>query len=250
MAQWLGVGARRVEVRRCGSSNDEAARLAREGAEHGSVVLADEQTAGRGRLSRRWHSPAGENLYLSCLLRPALAPPVVPPITLAAGVAVCDVVRAWGVQAALKWPNDVLVGTRKLAGILTEMTTRGSAVDHAVVGIGVNLNTREFPSELADIATSIRIEGHGRPVDRPAFVERLLDELERWFDRFLEGGVPAIAADWTQRANLGGRLVRATVEGRVVKGRPVGLDTDGALLIEEAAGARRRVVAGDVELLR
>jgi len=249
VAHWLGIGPRRIELARCGSTNDEAARLARQGAEHGTVVLADAQSACRGRLARQWHSPPGENLYLSCLLRPELAPPAVPPITLAAGVGVCEAVNSLGVSASLKWPNDVLVGGRKLAGILTEMSTQGTGVEHAIVGIGVNLNTTEFPPELTDIATSLRIQLGGQPVDRPVFTDALLRALEGWFDRFLTGGVPAIASAWTERAEVGARAVRATAEGAVIEGRAVGLDADGALLVEEASGRVHRVVAGDVELL-
>lgn len=240
MSAWLG--RERVHLPVCGSTNDEAQRLAVAGARHGTVVTADEQHAGRGRQGRRWHSPAGENLYLSCVLRPALAPAAATAITLAAGLGVADAVQRAGAAAALKWPNDVLAGGRKLAGILTEMSTRGEHVQHIVVGIGVNLYSQHFPPELAGVATSLALLGV--TVERERFVAELLDSLEIWLDRFFAGGVAAIADAWLARADRS--RVRATSQGRVVEGAIAGLDADGCLLIVDQAGERHRILAGDV----
>jgi BirA family transcriptional regulator, biotin operon repressor / biotin---[acetyl-CoA-carboxylase] ligase len=242
---------RRIDLEVCGSTSDEAAALARAGAPHGTVVTADRQESGRGRQGRVWHSPAGANLYLSIVLRPPLPPRRVPPITLAAGVAVCDAVNATGVAASLKWPNDVLIGDRKVAGILTEMSTRGAGeaaeVEHVILGIGVNVNLApsDIPDELAAIATSLAI-ARGAPLDRAAFTADLLARLDGWLERFFAGGVSAIAPAWLERAALAGRRVR-TAAG--VEGTPVGLDPDGALRVVDADGAEHRVVAGDVALL-
>jgi BirA family biotin operon repressor/biotin-[acetyl-CoA-carboxylase] ligase len=241
--RWLGVV--RHDLARCGSTNDEADALARRGAPHGTIVVADEQTAGRGRADHAWYSPPGESLYLSCVLRPSLPPSEVPPITLAAGVAVCDAVNSWGARASLDWPNDVLSMQRKLAGILTEMSSRDGKVEHVVLGVGVNLNTVAFPPALAGIATSLRLALGGRRVDRAAFTAALLQRLETWLDRFFAGGIAAISAAWTERSGMAGRRVRA--DG--VVGRARGLDADGALLVEDDGGALRRVVAGDVAVL-
>ncbi|HWN72126.1 MAG TPA: biotin--[acetyl-CoA-carboxylase] ligase, partial [Haliangium sp.] len=225
MSSWLGC--ERVHLPVCGSTNDEAQRLAAAGAVHGTVVTADQQHAGRGRQGRAWHSPPGENLYLSCILRPALAPAAATAITLAAGLGVADAVQRAGAPAALKWPNDVLVHGRKLSGILTEMSTRGERVQHLVVGIGVNLESRSFPPEIGDRATSLALLGVA--VERQRFVDRLLSELETWFDRFFAGGVAALADAWLARADRS--RVRATSQGRLVEGSIVGLDADGCLLI-------------------
>jgi BirA family biotin operon repressor/biotin-[acetyl-CoA-carboxylase] ligase len=240
MSSWLG--RERVHLPVCGSTNDEAQRLAAEGAAHGTVVTADQQHAGRGRQGRAWHSPAGENLYLSCILRPALAPAAATAITLAAGLGVADAVQRAGAPAALKWPNDVLVHGRKLAGILTEMSTRAERVQHIIVGIGVNLESRSFPPGLGDTATSLALLGV--PVDRQRFVAELLSELETWFDRFFAGGVAALADAWLARADRS--RVRATSRGRMVEGAIVGLDADGCLLVADDAGTRHRILAGDV----
>jgi BirA family transcriptional regulator, biotin operon repressor / biotin---[acetyl-CoA-carboxylase] ligase len=239
---WLGAERRALE--RCESTNDVAHELARAGAAHGAIVTARSQSAGRGRGDHRWHSPDQDNLYLSCILRPSGEPAGAPPITLAAGVGVYDAVVAYGVRPSLKWPNDVLVHGRKLAGILTEMSTYDAKVDFVVLGIGVNLNNAEFPPELDGIATSLRLALGDRRIDPEVFLNRLLCSLECWLDRFFCGGLPRIAAPWTERAFLTGRRV-ATAMG---EGMATGLDDDGALLIQTATGVRR-VVSGDVTLL-
>jgi BirA family transcriptional regulator, biotin operon repressor / biotin---[acetyl-CoA-carboxylase] ligase len=251
---WLGH--ERVELAICDSTNDEAAALAARGAPHGTVVIARAQRAGRGRLGRVWHSPPGENLYLSCLLRPRCAPARVPPITLAAGLGVVDAVTAAGASAVLDWPNDVMLDSRKLAGILTEMSSRGQRVEHVITGVGVNLTTERFPPHLCEIATSLRLAGV--EVEPEAFVTDLLAGLERWFDRFFAGGVPAIAPAWMERAGLRaghqGKRVRATmaggvpggVPGGVIEGRVAGIDETGRLQIVADDGHAHWIVAGDV----
>jgi BirA family biotin operon repressor/biotin-[acetyl-CoA-carboxylase] ligase len=239
---WLGT--RRMHLDRCASTNDEASRLAAGGAPHGTIVVAGEQTAGRGRQGRAWHSPPGDNLYLSCLLRPDLAPRDVSGITLAAGIAVCDALNFFSVGASLKWPNDVVAAGGKLAGILTEMSTRAHTIEHVVVGIGVDANTIDFPPELASVATSLRRET-GAVVDLGALEASVCGELERWFDRFFGGGLGAIRDDWTSRARLGERE-RARSGQREIEGRSVGIDDGGALQIADDDGRLHRVVAGDV----
>jgi BirA family biotin operon repressor/biotin-[acetyl-CoA-carboxylase] ligase len=234
---------KRVHLPSCASTNDEALALARAGAEHLTCVTAGAQTRGRGRAGRAWHSPPGTNLYLSVIVRTALPPEALPGITLAAGVAVCDAVRGAGVAAArLKWPNDVLAGGRKLAGILTEMSTKGGRVDAVVIGIGVDVDTRreDLPPELAAIATSIRDET-GAPQDVERFTELLLATLEPWLEQYLAGGVAAIAAEWEARADLGRAVTVGTRTG-IARG----LAPDGALRVELPDGEELRVVAGDV----
>lgn len=241
---WLGL--RRIDLDECGSTNDEAARLARAGAEHGTVVTARTQSGGRGRQGRTWHSPATGNVYLSCVLRPSLAPDRVPPITLAAGLGVSDAVNSVGASSSLKWPNDVLVADKKIAGVLTEMITRGADPGSVVLGVGVNVGASAFPPPLDAIATSLRVElGEAAP-DAEGFTPVLLAALEHWLDRFFAGGVAAIAPAWELRAS---RLpVSAVIGGRVVVGRARGLDPDGALRLEEPGGAVHRIMAGDVML--
>ena len=242
---WLG--ARRVALPSCASTNDEAAALARRGAAHGTIVLADAQTAGRGRLGRTWWSPPG-NVFLSAVLRLAVAPAALPPLTLAVGLGVRAAAAALGVtDAAVKWPNDVGVfrGTAfvKLAGVLTETVSRGGTIDAVIVGVGVNVDGTP-PPELAAIATSIGAE-RGTAATRAEVLDALLPALEGWIDRFAEGGASAIAAAFRRDAGFLGRDVAVASGATRRAGRVVDVDDDGALVLE-AEGRRDRVVAGEV----
>ncbi|HTR50174.1 MAG TPA: biotin--[acetyl-CoA-carboxylase] ligase [Kofleriaceae bacterium] len=245
-ARWLG--ALRIDLPECGSTNDEAARVARAGARHGTIVIAETQRAGRGRDGRAWASPRG-GLYLSAVLRPPLPLPDVPPMTLAIGIGVCDAARAAGVPAVLKWPNDVLVGDKKLAGVLVEAQSQGSRLDAAIVGIGINVTGPLDPS-VADRATCLADAGADpRVIDRDAFLASLLAHVERWIDHYIAVGVPEIVAAWEQRMATG-LAARATVDGAPLTGQVAGLDRDGALLLRDDAGRVHRVRSGDVEVVR
>ncbi len=250
------LGRRSVCVDETGSTNSDAAQLAREGAAEGTVVIADAQSSGRGRLGRSWVSRPGCNLYMSVILRPPLPPSVAPQLSLVAGLAVAAALDSVptardGLEARIKWPNDVLVGGRKICGILTEVEAEADRVAHVVVGIGVNLNSTEdfFPPELRDIATSVLLAG-GVRVDRARFAARLLCELEGLYDRFLADGFGALVGMWNDRASLVGSDVTVSGAGEEVSGKCVGIDADGALLVEELAGSTpRRVLAGDVTIV-
>ncbi|HEX4456892.1 MAG TPA: biotin--[acetyl-CoA-carboxylase] ligase [Polyangia bacterium] len=240
---WLGRAWRHLPT--TGSTNDEAAAWARAGAPAGAVVVADTQTRGRGRLGRRWHSPPGASLYCSVVLRPPLPPYRVPPLTLAAGVAVAEALTALDITPQLKWPNDVLLDGKKVAGILTEMSSDLDRVHHVVVGIGVNLNTRDFPDELAAIATSAALV-RGAPVVRADFAAALCARLEHWFDRFVAEGPAVVAAAWKQHARIFGRRVRVTAGRDVLEGTAEDLEDDGALRLRLDDGRTTRVIAGEV----
>jgi BirA family biotin operon repressor/biotin-[acetyl-CoA-carboxylase] ligase len=246
VAIWLGC--QRIDLEACTSTNDEAARMARAGAKHGTVVIAERQDAGRGRDGRTWASPSG-GLYLSAILRPLLPLADVPPMTLAIGIGLCDAIRAMGARAELKWPNDVLVGGRKLAGVLVESQSQGGKLETVVVGIGVNLDAT--PRDVASTAISLAeaIAGSGAKacdaIDREAFIAQLLANVERWIDRYIAVGIEAIVPAWQQRMALG--LVARTQD---VIGEIAGLDDDGALLLRDDAGQVHRVRSGDVEVIR
>ena len=242
-ARWLG--ALRIDLPECGSTNDEAARVARAGARHGTIVIAETQRAGRGRDGRTWASPRG-GLYLSAVLRPPLPLPDVPPMTLAIGIGVCDAARAAGAAAVLKWPNDVLVGTKKLAGVLVEAQSQGSRLDAVIVGIGINLVGPLDPS-VADHA--VALADTAQTIDRDAFLASLLAHVERWVDHYVAVGVPEIVNEWQQRMAVG-LAARTTVDGAPLTGQVAGLDRDGALLLRDDAGRVHRVRSGDVEMVR
>ena len=242
--RWLGRNlVRKDDV---GSTNDIAAELARAGALHGTVVLAESQTRGRGRQQRPWVSPPSVNLYLSVVLRLDIPPSAAPALTLALGVAVCDTARKAGVDAQLKWPNDVLAPSgKKLAGILAELRCVGERIEHVIAGIGLNVNLVELPEEISTIATSLRLET-GREQDRERVLCDLLSALEEWIDRFVVGGAPAVARAWRARAGMLGRRVSLTVGGEPLAGWARDVDDDGALLLDCDDGRRLRVLAGEV----
>jgi BirA family transcriptional regulator, biotin operon repressor / biotin---[acetyl-CoA-carboxylase] ligase len=234
-----------------GSTNDAAKELAEEGALHGEVVVAEAQTAGRGRRGRAWSSPSGKNLYLSVVLRPELQPSRAPELTLLASVAVCQAIRQAGVEAAaIKWPNDVHAGGRKLAGILTEMAAEPDLVQWVVLGLGVNVNAarEDFPEELRDVASSLALE-RGAPVPRALFAAAMLARLEAWLDRHAAEGFAPVRAAWREMSDTLGREVRVRSAGEDLAGVAEDVDAQGALLVRTGAGLQR-VLAGDVELLR
>jgi BirA family biotin operon repressor/biotin-[acetyl-CoA-carboxylase] ligase len=233
-----------------GSTSDRAKELAEEGAGHGEVVVAETQTAGRGRRGRVWSSPPRRNVYLSVVLRPELPPGRAPELTLVASVAVCDALRQAGVNAGIKWPNDLLASGRKIAGILTELAAEPDRVQWVVVGVGVNVNARreDFPEELRDEATSVLIE-RGQPAPRALFAAACLTLLEDWFDRHAEDGFAPVRDAWRERNVTLGREVLVRTDGREISGVAEDLDDAGALLVRTASGVER-VLAGDVQLLR
>jgi BirA family transcriptional regulator, biotin operon repressor / biotin---[acetyl-CoA-carboxylase] ligase len=235
------------------STNSDAMALGREGEAEGTVVLAEEQTAGRGRLGRTWESSRGVNLYMSILLRPQMAPWLAPQLSLVAGVAVAETVREEDIDARIKWPNDVVVlaggSMKKLSGILTEIEAESDRVAFVVVGIGVNLNSNagHFSRELEGKATSVLLE-RGRVVDRAAFAARLLRRFESRYDEWVKDGFAAIAPVWRALSVLDGRRVAISAPGDAFEGVCAGIDDDGALLVEVGPGPVRRVLAGDVTL--
>lgn len=217
------------------STQRHAAALAAAGAADGTAVVADTQTQGRGRRGRVWQDTPGASLLLSVILRTSLPPARLPTLSIAAGVAVADVLAAVArLDARLKWPNDVRVGGRKIAGVLLER--HGDAV---ILGIGLNVTDDAVPSELAAQATSIAREG-ARP-DREMILTALLEAIGGWRARLEREGFEPVRARWTALADMLGR--RITVDG--IAGTALGIDTDGALLVQTEAGATR-VLAGDV----
>ena len=222
------IGRPRAHHRRTDSTNERARALAERGAPHGTLVTADQQTAGRGRQGRTWIAPPGGGLLMSLVLRTYGEA-----LPLAAGVAVCE---ALPLEARVKWPNDVWVAGRKIAGILVE----GRPLEGwAVVGIGVNVSTERFPAELAEAATSLRLEGSG--IGKEEVLGRLLTSIERWLER----PTPEVLAAWRVLDALRGE----TVHWRGGSGRVAGIDERGALLVDTATG-RVTLAAGEVHLLR
>jgi BirA family biotin operon repressor/biotin-[acetyl-CoA-carboxylase] ligase len=233
-----------------GSTNDRAKALADEGADHGEVVVAEAQTGGRGRRGRSWASPPRRNLYFSVVLRPDLPPARATELTLVGAVALCDALRQAGVDAGIKWPNDLLVSGKKIAGILTELAAEPDRVEWIVLGAGVNVNARreDFPDDVRDVATSILLE-RGQAAPRVLFAAACFTALEEWLDRHDEEGFGVVRDAWRERSVTIGREVIVTVDGRELTGLAEDIDDTGALLIRTATGVEK-VTSGDVQLLR
>jgi BirA family transcriptional regulator, biotin operon repressor / biotin---[acetyl-CoA-carboxylase] ligase len=231
-----------------GSTNSHARELAEAGAAEGTVVVTESQSQGRGRLGRRWESPPLSNLYLSIILRPKLAPAHAAQITLMAAVALADVVDGYAPgQTAIKWPNDILIGKKKLAGILTEASCDTERVHHVILGVGVNLNytSDAMPEEIRRRATSL-LEVTGKPVERESFLQRLLQGMDRCYGELERVGFDALAPRWQNYFAWRGRRLRVELLDQVTLGIAKGIDRDGALVLVDDRGIEQRVLAGDV----
>jgi len=239
------------------STNDVAAHLAERGAAEGTVVVAESQTAGRGRLGRAWFSPPGAGLYVSIVLRPAgdlsahRNPAVL--LTLASGVAIAEGVRAaTGLPAEIKWPNDVMIGKRKLAGVLAEATSQSGALQHVIVGFGINLQPAAYPPDVARRATSIEAEMGGRGADRAQLLVEILAAFAARYADLQAGMFDAILSAWRARAPLlRGALVEWETPHGLQRGRAEDIDATGALLVRPLGppggdGRFERLIAGEV----
>ncbi len=234
------------------STNSKAYELATQGAEEGEVVIAESQVKGRGRLGRNWFSPPYLNLYLSVILRPQIPPHQAPLITLMAAVATAEAIeKCSGLRPLIKWPNDILLKGRKVAGLLNEIKSETDRIHFVILGIGVNLNVAEkmFPKKIRRIATSLKRE-RGEGVSRKEFLQRLLEELEGWYQRFLKKGDKLILDAWRERSRIKGKRVKVTSFGETLSGVAMDVDSDGALILKMGDGERKRVVAGDIEYKR
>jgi BirA family biotin operon repressor/biotin-[acetyl-CoA-carboxylase] ligase len=230
------------------STNDIAEKLARDGVNEGVVIFAESQTKGRGRLGRKWISPAGQGLWFSVLLRPSLPPASVTQLTIAAATAVARAIHTeTGLVPQIKWPNDILLGGKKAVGILTELNAEVDRVRYVIVGIGVDVNLTEFPAELKEVATSLALAA-GKRFVRAEIAAAVLRELDQDYARIVRGEFADLAEEWEQQCITLGRRVEIHNGARTVSGRAESLDNDGALLLRTDHGRLERIVGGDVLL--
>ncbi len=230
------------------STNSQARQRAEAGAAEGTLVVAECQTAGRGRRGRAWVSPEGAGIYLSLIARPRISPAEAPRLTLLTAVAAADAVIAeTGVPVRIKWPNDLLVDGRKLAGILTEIRTEMDLVDYVVIGIGINANTPETSlSAIRDQkCTSLWIET-GNRIDRASLLRRFLSEFEACYETFLTEGFASILTRWKAHSAIIGEAVAVDVAGTTHRGRVKDVEDSGVLLLEDEQGKTRRIFSGDL----
>src|SRR6195256_6914228 len=229
------------------STNRVALELGHDGEAEGAVVLAEEQTAGRGRAGRAWASERAAGIYVTLLLRPKLAPVQAPLLTMMAGLSAHTAIQAQtGLAVDLKWPNDLLVDGKKVGGILTEMHAEPSQVRFVIVGIGLNVNQEKFPGELGNIATSLLTET-GKPQSRMELLVRLLREFESDYNRFLREGVASVVARFESVSSYArGKRVRVTNGTESYTGTTAGLGAEGLLQVEREDGRITAVISGDV----
>jgi BirA family biotin operon repressor/biotin-[acetyl-CoA-carboxylase] ligase len=244
------IGRRLQVVAEIGSTNDATMGAGQAGEPEGLAILADRQTSGRGRRGRSWASIPGAGVYTSILLRPSVPPRQAPLLTLMAGLAAAEALASVAqVEPMLKWPNDLLLDGRKAVGILTEMTTTGQRIGHVAIGIGVNVHQRreDFPEDVRETATSIDVEA-GHRVDRADVVAALYNSLDRWYAAVCGDGPSMILQAARVRTVTLGRPVTVDIGETRWQGTAVDLDDDGALLVLDAQGAVRRVLADDVSI--
>jgi BirA family biotin operon repressor/biotin-[acetyl-CoA-carboxylase] ligase len=232
------------------STNDVIEKFARDGAREGVVVFAESQTRGRGRLGRKWISPAHKGLWFSILLRPDLRPQETTQLTVASAIALRRaIVSETNLPVEIKWPNDILIRGKKVAGILTELSAEVDRVKHIILGIGidVNLDANEFPAELKKIATSLKIES-GKMIDRAQLATTILHELDFDYARVGAGKFSEVAVEWEAHCATLGKNVTVQIGGRKIRGRAESLDDDGALILRTEHGRLERITGGDVTL--
>jgi BirA family biotin operon repressor/biotin-[acetyl-CoA-carboxylase] ligase len=230
------------------STSDLAREAARDGAPHGATWVAEQQTAGRGRRGHAWISPPGEGLLFSVLVRLPCVPSRIPPVALVVGLAVRDAVAraATGAAVSIKWPNDVLVGDRKLAGVLVEAITMGARVEAVVIGVGINVHTRAFPEDLGDRATSVALVS-SEPPDRASILASVLAALDRDLHVVLGRGLGLFRGRLEEVDGLRGHRVRSDAGD---EGVASGIDPDGRLLVRRDDGVVARWCAGEVHVMR
>ncbi len=234
------------------STNARLRALARDGAAEGTVVIAEGQTAGHGRRGQAWFSPPGVNLYASVLLRPRLAARELGVFSFMASLALTDAIAALGLPASIKWPNDVLVDGKKVAGTLVESGVRGETVDYVILGVGVNINVdlpalHEALGPAGAFATSLAA-ALGRPVDRNAFAASYLNRLEHWLQVWRKEGPAALRRAWADRDNLTGRRVEVRRDGAGFEGRVAGVDEQGSLVVDDTLGRRHTLASAEIRL--
>jgi BirA family biotin operon repressor/biotin-[acetyl-CoA-carboxylase] ligase len=226
-----------------------AHEAASKGAPEGTIVIAEQQTGGKGRLGRSWHSPKGTGIWMSLIIRPAIPLPKTPQITLLTAVTVAKAMKqAVDVPVLIKWPNDIFIEDKKVCGILTELNAEADRVNYLVIGIGINVNSVEsdFPAELLPVATSLRIAS-GKPIKRASLIQTFCRLFEEEYDHYLRYGFDRVKQEWEENSYSIGKWVTVRTLHSALEGRALGLDAEGVLIVEDANGNRHRVYSADVD---
>lgn len=230
------------------STQKEAHRISQDGCMEGTLVIAEEQTAGRGRMARNWHSPKYTGIWMSIILKPELPPYRAPQFTLIAAVAIVEAVEEiTGIQPEIKWPNDSLIKGKKITGILTELQADADQIHALIIGIGMNVNQSEFPKEIEKIATSLAIE-KGEKISRALLIQRILEKLEFYYEMYVEEGFYPIKQLWEKYAISIGKQIIARTINKEIKGKAIGITDDGVLKLKDENGVIHEIYSADIEL--
>ncbi|MBB6452229.1 BirA family biotin operon repressor/biotin-[acetyl-CoA-carboxylase] ligase [Salirhabdus euzebyi] len=244
---WLGQ--RMYYEPQLDSTQSLAHKLALEGAEHGTVVIADEQLKGRGRLHRKWDSQKGKGIWMSIILRPPLEPQRAPQLTLASAVAIIDMLASQvNVKGQIKWPNDIFIQNKKVAGILTEMQAEQDLIQYVIIGIGLNVNqtAEEIPEDLQEIATSLQIETEQTWV-REGLIQNLLKEIESVYEEYVQNGFGSIKKRWELAAYKMGDWIKVKAMRKEWDAKLIGIQNDGALIVEDTDKARKVLYSAEID---
>ncbi|MGN0204081.1 MAG: biotin--[acetyl-CoA-carboxylase] ligase [Coprococcus sp.] len=230
------------------STNQTAKVIAEQGAGHGTLVVAERQTAGKGRRGREWHSPKGSGIWMSILLRPDIRPDKASMLTIVAAMAVYDAISSRIKGCSIKWPNDIVIDGRKVCGILTEMSSEPDHIHYVVIGIGINVNTENFPEDIAGVAVSMRTAS-GQHFKRSEIIADVWQAFERYYDRFMEtSDLSELMEDYNKRLINDGQRVYIEERGRKFDGIAEGIDREGCLLVRKDDGTVISVISGEVSV--
>lgn len=231
------------------STQDKAHTLALDGAPEGTVVITEQQRKGKGRLGRAWKSPKGTGIWMSFILRPKIPPFRAPQLTLLTAVAVVQAIQTvTGIQAEIKWPNDILINGKKVVGILTELQAEADIVQSIIVGVGINVNVKTFPDELKNKATSLYIENNKKEIERAVLIRAFFQHFEQLYKEYLEHGFKPIKLRWESYAISLGKYITARTLNGEIHGYAVGITDEGVLLIEDNDNNIHEIYSADIEI--
>jgi BirA family transcriptional regulator, biotin operon repressor / biotin---[acetyl-CoA-carboxylase] ligase len=242
-----------ISYRKVDSTNIVAYELARKGMKEGTVILADEQAKGKGRHGRHWSSPSKGGIYMSCILRPSIAPNEISRITLLAAVAVAQAIRDLSsLEVTIKWPNDIMIDQKKLCGILTEMKAEQDSVDFVVLGIGINVNIpkTELPKGGTSIKEELRHRGGKVNLSRVELAKKVLERLEEYYNLMKSEGFGPIIDTWKDLSEMIGSRVKVSLHGKTFEALAHDIDPDGALVVRIESGVLEKISSGDVIMVR
>lgn len=244
------IGKNIIHYDSIGSTNSTAKKLAESGEEHGTIIISEEQTMGRGRLGRNWISPKYKGIWMSIILRPKIVTDNISQITLIGAAAVQQAIMEMGIKTSIKWPNDIVLNSRKVCGILTEMSGEIDHINYLVMGIGINANLEEkdLPSDLKEVATSLKIES-GQYVNRKLLLANVLNIFETLYNDFVEyGNVSETMEICRKNSLLIGKEIQLVNRGKVTKAKAIDISDSGELVIENQQGALEYIVSGEVSV--